>query len=99
MTIKELWTEKYRPKTIDDYVFRDERLKNQVESWIMNGAIPNLLLSGTQGIGKTALATLIFHELGECLKRINNEWAQSEGEAMLKWNSFFKSNIIETSES
>jgi len=47
----------------------------------------------------TASWNVIFHELGECLKRINNEWAQSEGEAMLKWNSFFKSNIIETSES
>ena len=64
MTIKELWTEKYRPKNIDDYVFRDEKLKKQVKSWLKDGAIPHILLSGTQGIGKTTLAKLIFRELG-----------------------------------
>lgn len=63
MTIKELWTEKYRPKKLDEYVFRDEKQKNQVESWIEDGTIPHLILSGTQGIGKTTLAKLIFREL------------------------------------
>lgn len=63
MTIKELWTEKYRPKKVDDYVFRDEKQKRQVLSWIEDGAIPHILLSGTQGIGKTTLAKLIFREL------------------------------------
>lgn len=63
MSIKELWTEKYRPKKIEDYVFRDEKQKNQVLSWIEDGTIPHIILSGTQGIGKTTLAKLIFREL------------------------------------
>lgn len=63
MTIKELWTEKYRPKKLDDYVFRDEKHKRQVLSWIEDGAIPHILLSGTQGIGKTTLAKLVLREL------------------------------------
>lgn len=61
--MKTLWVETYRPKKVDDYVFRDQTQRNQVQEWIKNGSIPHLLLSGTQGIGKTTLAKLIFHEL------------------------------------
>ena len=32
--MKELWTEKYRPKTVDEYVFTDVSVKEQVEGWI-----------------------------------------------------------------
>ncbi len=62
--MQELWVEKYRPNTVDDYVWRDEKQKNQVKSWIAEKAIPHLLLSGTQGIGKTSLAELLFKQLG-----------------------------------
>ena len=62
--MRELWVEKYRPKTIDGYVFRDEAQRKQVESWIKEGTIPHLLLSGSAGIGKTTLAKVIFNELG-----------------------------------
>lgn len=62
--MKELWVQKWSPKTIDDYVWRDNKQKNQVKAWIKEGAIPHLLLSGTQGIGKTSLCKLIFSELG-----------------------------------
>ena len=62
--MKELWVEKYRPIKIGDYVWRDDKQKNQVKSWIEEGAIPHLLLSGTQGIGKTTLAKVLFNELG-----------------------------------
>jgi len=62
--MQELWVEKYRPKTIDEYVWRDEHQKNQVKSWIAEKAIPHLLFSGTQGIGKTSLAELLFNQLG-----------------------------------
>jgi DNA polymerase III delta prime subunit len=61
--MKELWVEKYRPKTVDGYVFRDAHQKSQVERWIKDGSIPHLLLSGNAGIGKTTLARLLFNEL------------------------------------
>ena len=61
--MKELWVEKYRPNTVDGYVFRDAHQKAQVERWIADGTIPHLLLSGNAGIGKTTLARILFNEL------------------------------------
>ncbi len=62
--MKELWVEKYRPKTIDGYVFRDAHQKEQVERWIKEGTIPHLLFSGSAGIGKTTLAKILLNALG-----------------------------------
>ena len=61
--MKNLWTEKYRPKTVDGYVFRDAEQRKQVEGWIKDKSIPHLLFSGNAGIGKTTLAKLLFNEL------------------------------------
>ena len=61
--MKELWVEKYRPKTVDGYVFRDEAQKKQVKNWIKEKPSPHLLFSGNAGIGKTTLAKLLFNEL------------------------------------
>ena len=61
--MKDLWVEKYRPKTVDGYVFRDEHQKAQVKQWIKEQTIPHLLFSGNAGIGKTTLAKLLFNEL------------------------------------
>ena len=61
--MKELWVEKYRPKTVNEYVFRDETQRQQVEGWIKNQAIPHLLFSGSAGIGKTTLAKVLMKEL------------------------------------
>jgi DNA polymerase III delta prime subunit len=61
--MKELWVEKYRPKTIDGYVFRDNHQKKQILSWIEQGSIPHLLFSGNAGIGKTTLAKILLNEL------------------------------------
>ena len=61
--MKELWVEKYRPNTIDGYVFRDAHQKRQIEKWIKDGTIPHLLFSGSAGIGKTTLAKILFNQL------------------------------------
>ena len=44
--MKELWTEKYRPSSVGDYVFRDEAQKKQVESWVSSAPFQHLLFSG-----------------------------------------------------
>ena len=61
--MKYLWVEKYRPTTIDEYVFRDDGQKQQIESWIKQKEIPHLLFSGSAGIGKTTLAKILCNEL------------------------------------
>jgi DNA polymerase III delta prime subunit len=61
--MKELWVEKYRPKKIKEYVFKDEDQKSQVKSWVDEGSIPHLLFSGSAGIGKTTLAKVLLNEL------------------------------------
>ena len=61
--MKELWVEKYRPKILKEFVVRDDIQRQQIASWIKEGAIPHLLLSGRPGIGKTTLAKILFNEL------------------------------------
>ena len=57
-----LWVEKYRPKTIDECIL-PEGLKKTFSELIDNGEIPNLLLSGTAGIGKTTVARAMCEQL------------------------------------
>jgi DNA polymerase III delta prime subunit len=61
--MKELWVEKYRPNTLDGYVFKDDHQKNQIENWIKEGSIPHLLFSGNAGVGKTTLAKILLNKL------------------------------------
>jgi len=62
--MKQLWVEQYRPKTVDGYVFVDDAQREQVQTWIREGSIPHLMLSGSAGTGKTTLAKLLINELG-----------------------------------
>lgn len=64
MIINKLWVEKYRPKTVNEYVFKDTRQQRQVTEWIKDKNIPHLLFSGAAGIGKTTLAKVLINELG-----------------------------------
>ena len=56
--MNDLWTETYRPDTVDGYVFRDEKQKQQVIEWIKKGGLPHMLLSGGPGTGKSTLIKL-----------------------------------------
>jgi len=59
-----LWTEKYRPNTLEGYVFTDENQKNTIQKWIANKDIPHVLFSGPAGTGKTTIAKILVNEVG-----------------------------------
>ena len=58
-----LWCEKYRPKTIGDTILPVE-LKQMFQSYVDQKNIPNLILSGSAGVGKTTVARAMLEELG-----------------------------------
>ena len=58
-----LWVEKYRPQSIEDCILPEET-KKIFQGFVEQGAIPNLLLSGGAGIGKTTVAKALCDELG-----------------------------------
>ena len=58
-----LWVEKYRPKTIDDCIL-PENIKKTFRDFLNKGEVPNLLLSGPAGCGKTTVAKALCNELG-----------------------------------
>ena len=57
-----LWVEKYRPKTVEDCILPDS-IKQTFSDMLSKGEIPNLLLCGTSGVGKTTIARALCEEL------------------------------------
>ena len=58
-----LWVEKYRPKKVEDCILPDFIKKTFLE-YVNKKEIPNLLLSGTAGVGKTTVAKALCNEVG-----------------------------------
>ena len=65
-----LWVEKYRPKTVDDTILPDE-LKKTFQTFVNDENVPNLLLTGSAGVGKTTIARAMLDELGSDYMMIN----------------------------
>ena len=65
-----LWVEKYRPSKISECILTDE-LKNTFQTFVNDGHIPNLLLPGGPGVGKTTVAKAMLEEIGATYMMIN----------------------------
>ena len=65
-----LWVEQYRPKTVDDCIL-PQNLKNTFKEFVEQGNIPNVILSGGPGVGKTTIAKAVLDEIGATYMMIN----------------------------
>ena len=65
-----LWVEKYRPKVIEDCILPDS-IKEVFKGFVSQGELPNLLLTGSAGVGKTTIAKALCDEIGASYIMIN----------------------------
>jgi len=65
-----LWVEKYRPQSVEDCILPSE-LKQTFQQFVDNEEIPNLLLTGTAGVGKTTIAKAMLEQIGCTYMMIN----------------------------
>lgn len=64
------WPEKYRPKTVQDCILPDH-LKDTFQAFVDKGEVPNMILSGRSGVGKTTVAIAVLEEIGIDWLKIN----------------------------
>jgi DNA polymerase III delta prime subunit len=57
--VTSIWVERYRPKALAEVVFQNDQQRRQFEIYLETGDIPNLLLSGVQGTGKSTLSKIL----------------------------------------
>ena len=90
-----LWVEKYRPQTIDECVLPD-RLKKIFQEFVDSNQIPNLLLHGGSGIGKTTVARALCQEVG-CDSIVINGSEESGIDVLRKKITSFATTVSLTS--
>ena len=93
-----LWVEKYRPQKVEDCILPTE-VKTTFRSFIEQGEIPNLLLSGTAGVGKTTIAKALCNELGADFYIINGSDEGRFLDTVRNQAKTFASTVSLTSES
>lgn len=64
MSIKRVWVEKHRPKSVAKVVMTDERMRKIFASYVKAGEFPNILMYGGPGTGKTSLSLALIRDLG-----------------------------------
>lgn len=103
MAAKQPLNEKYRPRTLEEYVFPNDKTEEIVRRWIKEGSIPHTLLVSNAGQGKTTLVKVLINELGidaSDVKYINGSSKNGIGtireeiEPWLKKSSFSKFKIV-----
>ena len=93
-----LWVEKYRPHTIEECVLPDDT-KQVFRGFLEQGEIPNLLLSGSAGVGKTTIAKALCEELGADSYVINGSDEGRFLDTVRNQAKTFASSVSLTSES
>jgi DNA polymerase III delta prime subunit len=58
-----VWAEKYRPSSIDEVIFANDRERAQFEAIVKSGELPSILLTGHQGTGKTSISLALIRDM------------------------------------
>jgi DNA polymerase III delta prime subunit len=91
-----LWVEKYRPGIVDDTIIED-KTKKIFNEFIKNGEIPNLMLCGTSGTGKTTIAKALCAEIGADYIMINTSVDNGIGIVRNKIQQFASTTSLSSS--